>query len=148
MIDPSYVTVMIKASKTDVFRKGVTVYLGKTGQDLCPVTAILGYMAQCRDTCRGNRKGPFFTFSDGHPLTRDKLVQELKTALKKAGIEADNYAGHSFRIGAATTAAAQGLPDSLIKTLGRWESAAYTLYIRTPQKTLRSVAAAMVQDRE
>ena len=42
---PSYVMVTIKASKTDVFKKGVTVYLDSTGQGLCPVTAILSYMA-------------------------------------------------------------------------------------------------------
>ena len=42
---PSYIEVRIKASKTDVFWRGVTVYLGTTGNDLCPVTAVLSYMA-------------------------------------------------------------------------------------------------------
>ena len=141
---PSYVTVTLKASKTDVFRKGVTVYLGRTGQDLCPVAAILSYLAQFSGS-KAKRSGPFFQFSDGRPLTRERLVKELRRGLELAGVKADNYAGHSFRIGAASTAAAQGLSDSLIKTLGRWESAAYTLYIRTPRRTLCSVAASLVQ---
>ena len=36
--------------------------------------------------------------------------------------------------GAATMAASCRLQDSLIKTLGRWESAAYTMYIRMPRE--------------
>ena len=43
------------------------------------------------------------------------------------------YADHSFRAGAATTAAASGTEDPLIKTMGRWESSTYLLYIRIPQ---------------
>ena len=41
-------------------------------------------------------------------------------------------------------AAQQGLQDSLIKTLGRWESSAYTSYIRTPPATLCKVAKSLV----
>ena len=141
---PSFLEVNIKASKTDVFRKGVKVVLGVSGADLCPVAAILSYMALPKPKA-GPPPSPFFTFSDGSPLTRDRLVRELRAALRSAGVEADHYAGHSFRIGAATTAAAHGLPDSLIKTLGRWESAAYLLYIRTPQSTLRGVASSLVK---
>ncbi len=65
----------------------------------------------------------------------------VRKALAAAGYVGAHYAGHSFRIGAATTAATQGLQDSLIKTLGRWESAAYTLYIRTPPEVVLCRAA-------
>ena len=33
---PQYITVRVEVSKTDVFHKGTTVYLGTTGTDLCP----------------------------------------------------------------------------------------------------------------
>ena len=50
-------------------------------------------------------------------------------------------AGHSFRIGAATTAAAAGLPSWLIQTLGRWSSDCYRRYIHMASNTLCKVAA-------
>ena len=136
---PHYLEVRIKASKTDPFRKGISVYLGRTDTDLCPVAAILGYMVH-----RGFRQGPFFMFQDGRFLTRDRFVAQVRRALQAAGVDSSQYAGHSFRIGAATTAALCGIQDSLIKTLGRWESSAYTLYIRTPRTTLCSISRRLV----
>ena len=47
-----------------------------------------------------------------------------------------NFSSHSFRIGAATVAARNGIPDHLIQALGRWTSNAYQLYIRTPSEAL------------
>ena len=40
--------------------------------------------------------------------------------------------GHSFRIGAVTTAVVKGMEDCIIKILGRWESLAYLQYVRLP----------------
>ena len=65
---------------------------------------------------RGGKAGPLFMWKDGRFLT----------------------------IGAATTAAQCGLQDALIKTLGRWESSAYTRYIRTSADTLRKVARTLM----
>ena len=56
---PSLVQFNLKLSKTDPFRKGVEVVIGHTGDNLCPVTAILAYLA-----ARGGSEGPFFPTGD------------------------------------------------------------------------------------
>ena len=138
-LHPNYVQVTIKQSKTDPFRVGVNIIIGRTGGELCPVAALLAYMV-----LRGPANGPFFRFQRGDPLTRAKFVGKLREVLSEVGIDCSKYSGHSFRIGAATTAAARGVQDSLIKTMGRWESVAYQLYVRTPQSQLLSVSKALV----
>ena len=136
---PKQLQVNIKQSKTDPFRLGVKVWIGRTGGDLCPVVAILSYMA-----VQGLGEDPLFRFQNGIPLTRQRLVTRMREVLQKVDIDCSKYLGHSFRIGAATTAAAKGIQDSLIKTMSRWESVAYQLYIRTPQAQLLSASQALV----
>ncbi len=84
---PQLLRVRLKASKTDPFRVGVDVFIGKTDDGLSPVAAVLAYMV------RGNGPGPFFKFQDGSPLTRPRLVAEVKQSLKKAGVDSRAYAG-------------------------------------------------------
>ena len=132
---PTKLQVTIKASKTDPFRQGVTLHIGVAEGPLCPVAAILNYMV-----ARGSLEGPLFVWQDGRFLTRVRFVEAIRSALEAAGYAAADYVGHSFRIGAATTAAQRGIQDSLIKTLGRWESSAYTRYVRTPPAVLQGVA--------
>ena len=109
--DPQYLEVHIKASKTDPFCHGVSIYLGRSQADLCPVSAVLAYMV-LNDTT----PGPFFFFADGRYLTRDRFDLSVRAALRMQGVDDSRYSDHSFRIGAITTAALRGLPDSLIKT--------------------------------
>ena len=85
---------------------------------------------------RGTQGGALFRFQDGRLLTRQRFVEEVRKALQQAGVDQAKYCGHSFRIGAATTAAAKGMEDSIIKTLGRWRSLAYLDYVRIPRDQL------------
>ena len=94
--------------------------MGKTDKDLCPVKAAVHYLK-----LHGDCSGFLFIFKDGSPLTKPVLVQQIRETLDKEGIDGSKYARHSFRIGAASTAASKGLEDSTIKTLGRWRSSAY-----------------------
>ena len=69
---PQYLEIRIKASKTDPFRKGVSIYVGRGSCDLCPVAAVLNYMVQ-----RGSAPGSFFHFVNGNYLTRERFVTQL-----------------------------------------------------------------------
>ena len=133
--NPQLLKVKIKASKTDPFRLGVDLLIGKTGNKLCPVAAMLSYMAK-----RGSEEGMLFYYEDRKLLTRDRFVASVREALTIAGVDCKSYAGHSFRIGAATTVGKCGLPPATIQTLGRWESAAYLLYIRMSREELAGVS--------
>ena len=101
--NPTFLRITIKQSKTDPFRKEVDLFVGRTGTDLCPVAAVLDYLQ-----CRGMSSGALFILKDGRPLTRSRFVELVRDALTKAGIDQAKYCGHSFRIRAATTAAARG----------------------------------------
>ena len=136
--DPRCLTVRLKRSKGDPFGHGVLIYLGRTFQPLCPVAAVLSYLA-----IHSSSPGPFFVFSDGSPLSRDRLVSALSQALKELGLDSSSYKGHSFRIGAATAAAKAGLSDSLIQVLGRWRSSAFLSYIRTPKDVLLAASVSL-----
>ena len=136
----SLVRVSIKALKTDPFRRGVNVFMGKTDNDLCPVAAVGAYLAG-----RGSKPGPFFIFQSGSPLSREMFVRRMRTTLGEAGVVATQYSGHSFRIGVATLAAAIGIEDCMIKALGRWDSATYLSYIRIPRERLAAVSGRLAQ---
>ena len=47
-------------------------------------------------------------FAGGTPVTKPFFVAQLNKSLAWAGLSSSSYKGHSFRIGAATTAAIQG----------------------------------------
>ena len=133
------VCVVLRQSKTDPFRKGVSIYLGRTHGDLCPVVALLGYIM-----LRPQVLGPLFVYKDGSYLTRDKLVGSVRQTLRAVGVDTKGYSGHRFCIGAATTAALRGVEDSVIKMLGRWESAACQRYLRTPRNSFAAISARLI----
>ena len=130
--------VHIKCSKTDPFRVDCDIYVGRGIGSVCPVTALGSYLS-----LRGSAPRPQFMLSDGRPLTRQQLSSSVQSILHGAGYSG-SYSGHSFHIGAATTAVADGVPDHLIKTLGRWSSDEYQIYIQTPVSSIVSVSSQLV----
>ncbi len=78
---PNTIKVRIKVSKTDPFREGVDVFLGRTEADLCPVTALLNYLC-----ARGSSQGPLFVFADRNCyLVLDLLIGCEKVCEKVCG---------------------------------------------------------------
>ena len=136
--NPQTLKVHLKVSKTDQLGKGVDVYVSKTNGPLCPVTATMHYM-----TVRGAAAGPFFILKNGTPLTKSTFTARIREALQALGLPAEHFAGHSFRIGAATAAASAGIEDSVIRTMGRWSSSAFLAYIRTPREQLATFSRSL-----
>ena len=54
----------------------------------------------------------------------------LGSVIRPRNLDPNRYKGHSFRIGAATYAAEQGVSDDKIRHSGRWKSDAFKKYIR------------------
>ncbi|XP_011406871.1 PREDICTED: uncharacterized protein LOC105314411 [Amphimedon queenslandica] len=106
-LHPNEISLLLHCSKTDQERS-VRVILGRTNADLCPVSALLSYLVH-----QGRGPGALFML-DGQPLERTRLVEEVRRTLTRVGLPAGNFAGHSFCIGAATTASAIGVEDSTI----------------------------------
>ena len=74
---------------------------------------------------RGDIEGPLFTLGDGRFVTRKYVVSFMLVSLRGAcGLNT-----HSFRIGGASAAASAGVPDSVIKIMGRWSSDCYRRYL-------------------
>ena len=65
---PTFVRLAIKQSKTDCFRQGSFIYLGKTNCEVCPVEAVLLYLS-----VRGTTLGPLFWLIPHVRLTKYEL---------------------------------------------------------------------------
>ena len=118
--------VTIRYSKTD--QTGKSVFLKfDTSQDffLCPVRAMIDFLR-----IRNLVTGPLFSHFGGTPLTCYQFNHVLKKGVKLLGLSPVDFSSHSFRIGAATSAAMCGVSDDQIKKWGRWKSSAFELYIR------------------
>lgn len=139
----SELSVFLKASKTDPFRKGVTVHLFRMlHESLCPVKAILAFL-ELRDAYATYPSSPLFLLPTGRPLTRQVFLNLLSRLCRHVGVDPTHYSGHSLRIGAATTAAQRGIPDHLVQVLGRWSSSCFKLYIKTSKETIHDAHVSM-----
>ena len=117
------VLLRLPASKTDPFRKGVTIPLSPSHDSTCPVAALrLLFQRYPKPLSE-----PLFSRSYG-PFNRDWVLQRVSQVLLLAGFNPRGFSGHSFRRGAANSAQKAGISRADIMRMGRWKSDAVERY--------------------
>ena len=89
--------------------------------------------------------GPLLVLQDGNQLSKEMFVRKVRKALQAGNLDQSRYSGHSLRIGAATLAAAAGVPAYLIKMMGHWTLEAYMLYVHTARETLAAISPTLAR---
>ena len=125
-----HIELSIPSSKTDPFRRGITLTIAAGSDEACPLRSLTNLLTRFPSP----RGAPLF-FTGPTPFTRELVVEALRWTLRQCGIQG-HYSGHSFRRGAATSARESGVSDDMIQILGRWKSDAYKLYIDTNKSTI------------
>ena len=125
------IEIRIKHSKTDQTGKGVIICVTASGKGVCPVKCIIEY-----EKIRPKIKKSYFCHFSGKYVTRYQVTSVLKKTLDVSLAKSALYKSHSFRIGAATSAAMAGASDEDIAKMGRWKSSAYKNYIRIPSTSI------------
>lgn len=133
--------VLLEASKTDPFRKGVTIRI------LAP-TAVHAMKSYCNKLIGPIAfNAPVFnnatSKNEWAPLHRDAVVKSIQLHLSALGKESSHYIGHSFRKGGAQSLAEAGVSSDVIQAMGRWSSDCYKLYISTPQHAITAAGLAL-----
>ncbi|XP_061170222.1 uncharacterized protein LOC133179480 [Saccostrea echinata] len=140
--DCSFYTLKLNSSKTDPFRQGIDIKVFENSH-LKPVKTMKKYLEGRLNVCHTQNNAALFVDDEGNPMSRNFFLLHVKQVLSRLGFDDTRYSGHSFRIGAATTAAAVGIQDHLIQSLGRWNSDCYARYIRINQNTIQSAQTKM-----
>lgn len=118
----------ITSSKADQRGNGITLIISEqkgSYSDLCPVKLLKQFLLKRNPI----KNSPLFVHFDGTNLTRYQFNSVLMKTLKFCNIT-EHVRSHSFRIGGASELARRGVPDNEIKLWGRWNSNAYSSYIR------------------
>ena len=127
------VKITLRKSKTDQFGEGLVKGLPYFSNDkYCPVTSLKNWINLSKI-----KTGPLFRrFAKGsiltnHRLTDQSVVLIIKSCLKLAGIENENFSGHSLRSGFATVAAESGADErSIMAMTGHKTTQMVRRYIR------------------
>jgi hypothetical protein len=122
-----HIILTLKESKTDYEHKGIQIVIAASNSSTCPVQALRRLFKEDPQPLNA----PLFRFSN-QAFSYRNLVAALRDHLDAIGIpDSSIYSGHSFRRGAASTAKMNGMLDTDIQRLGRWNSECFQRYINT-----------------
>lgn len=138
------ILVLLRQSKSDIRRDGVTISIGSNSTPVCAVKALQHYLnlrqALFPNLCA--KSSPLFVGGDGLPVVKAAFSLRLASLAAEVGVEG-KVTPHSLRIGAATAAWRAGFTDSQIQSMGRWKSRAFMRYIRIDSDTMSALNATL-----
>ncbi|XP_073715760.1 uncharacterized protein [Misgurnus anguillicaudatus] len=143
ILDSETIAYFIKQSKTDQEKKGHYIYIFNLPSPIQPYQSLLSYL-KLRNAQSKSAIDPLFVDDSNHPVTRFWFQKHLKQIIALTGLPVEHFSSHSFRIGAATTAAQKGLSQNQIQALGRWSSDAFKSYIRYNHLHIKEAHAALI----
>jgi integrase len=126
-------TTVFHLPRTKTSQAGEDVFWAKQNGPTDPSAALLNHL-------RINDPLPeiaLFSYKFGsthRPLTKTKFIGRLARAAKDAGL--DPLQGHAIRIGATLEYLLRNVPFDVVKTMGRWASDAFQLYLRNHAQIL------------
>ncbi len=128
VLTPSVALVTITWTKTIQYteRELVIPLLAIPGSPLCPVSALWN-LHRFKSKAK---QGAIFVDRFGYPITYKAFLRKIKQLAAASGLNPDEYATHSFRIGGATFAYQAGVPLQLIQLQGDWQSLAILRYFQ------------------
>ena len=134
-----YVVLMMRPCKNGKYLRGKTVpiVLAGGGTLVDPVSALWELYAGDPVPESVEHVTPLFRIrSRGTTgsLTVDQVRIEVKTLMSSLGLDPARFGAHSLRIGGATAAAAAGVPPSVIRVMGCWNSDIFEIYTRLTQQ--------------
>ncbi len=125
-------TILIRRSKTDQIGEGRKIAIPFARSHACPVKALTHWLAHSRI-----QSGPLFRIVKKGgaigtvALSAQSVAAIVKEYARKAGLNADNYSGHSLRAGLITSAAKAGVSSWKIRQqTGHKSDAMLQRYIR------------------
>ncbi|XP_063436370.1 uncharacterized protein LOC134717808 [Mytilus trossulus] len=129
----SHVEITIDKSKTDIYRRGNTVIIARTGNETCPVKWLKIYLKLAglesdsdyfifRSLSFLKSQGVYKLSKNNTSLSYTRAREILLKALEDIGLDKSKFGLHSLRSGGATSAANNGVSDRLLKAHGRWSS--------------------------
>jgi len=134
-----YAVLMMRPCKNGKYLRGksVPIVLSGGGTMIDPVSALWDLYAGDPVPEAVEHVTPLFRVrSRGATgsLTVDQVRIEVKTLMSNLGLDPARFGAHSLRIGGATAAAAAGVPPSVIRVMGRWNSDIFEIYTRLTQQ--------------
>lgn len=111
--------------KMDQLARGhrITLHAAKKGTP-CPIQCVKEFIA-----FRPDHGGPLFIHRDSLYLSHFQFISIFRACISKAGLPVWGFRGHSFRIRATTAGAELSFSSEWIKTIGKWQSAAFKSYM-------------------